>query len=188
MKYLLRLSSLFILIVFFAAGSVTAQERENEDVRASPNAIVSQTIGTTVVTATYGRPGLKGRTYFEEGADLAPTGEVWRTGANESTNITFSDDVNFGGEEVEAGTYSLYTIPGEDEWEIILNEKLSWGTQFDEAQDVVRVNASVDEGSEVEWFQINFDELSDTEASLNLSWGTTRISVPISTDSGTDTE
>lgn len=178
----MRILPLFILIALFAAAPLTAQDRGNDNARPSPNAIISQTIGTTVVTVTYGRPALKGRTYFEEGSDLAPTGQIWRTGANESTNITFSDNVMFGGEEVEAGTYSMYTIPGEDEWEIILNEKLSWGTQYDESQDVVRVTAPVDEGSDLEWFEIYFNELSDNEADLNIHWGTTRIAAPISVE------
>lgn len=182
MKKLIQLSFLMLFTAFFVTETTYAQERGSDEARVSPNASVSQTIGTTVVTVTYGRPALNERTYFGEGSDLAPVGTIWRTGANESTAITFSDNVTFGGEEVEAGTYSLYTVPGEDEWEIILNNKLSWGTQYDEAEDVVRVTAEPMEGSDLEWFEIYFNELSETKAHLNIHWGTTRVPVPISVE------
>ncbi|SMO50927.1 DUF2911 domain-containing protein [Gracilimonas mengyeensis] len=182
MKKLLQLTFLMVVTAFFATEFSYAQERGSDQNRASPNASVSQTIGTTVVTVTYGRPGLKGRSYFGEGSQLAPVGTVWRTGANESTAITFSDDLSFGGESVDAGTYSLYTIPGEDEWTIILNNKLSWGTQYDEAEDVVRVMASPMEADESEWFEIYFDELSADKAHMNLHWGATKVAVPITTE------
>ena len=181
MKKLLKLSLFAVLATFFVAETAHAQERSNESARSSPNASVSQTIGTTQVSVTYGRPGIKGRTYFADGSDLAPTGSWWRTGANESAAITFSDDVMVGGEKVEAGTYSLYTIPGENEWTIIINNKLSWGTGYDKAEDVVRVTTSVvdNSASMQEWFQINFDTLSNTKAHMNLHWGTTKVAVPI---------
>ncbi|MFP8490169.1 DUF2911 domain-containing protein [Gracilimonas sp. Q87] len=182
MKKLLKRSIIPVLAAMLMTGTAFAQERGNENNRASPNAAISQTIGTTEVTVTYGRPALKDRAYFGEDTPLAPIGSIWRTGANESTAITFSDDVMFGGKKVEAGTYSLYTIPGMEEWTIILNEKLSWGTQYDESEDVVRVTAEVAEGSDLEWFEIYFNELSDTKAHLNLHWGTVRVPVPITTD------
>lgn len=156
-----------------------AQQRGNESPRVSPNAAVGQTIGTTEVYLTYGRPGLKGRDL----SSLAPAGQVWRTGANESVAITFSSGVTVGDKEVPAGTYSLYTIPGEDEWTIIINEKLSWGTSYDESQDVIRTTASVSELAEpMEWFTIYFDNLSETKAHLNFAWGTVNAAVPISVE------
>lgn len=184
MKKLVQFTFLMVLAVFFVAETAFAQERGNDSARPSPNAAVSQTIGTTEVTVTYGRPGIKGRTYFDEGSDLAPLGSVWRTGANESTAITFSDDVKLGGKEVEAGTYSLYTVPGEDEWIIVLNDKLSWGTQYDITQDYVRVTSDVvdNEAPLMERFSIYFDNLSDTSADMNLHWGTTVVTVPITTE------
>lgn len=181
MKKLIQLLFLAVLAFFFIAETTMAQDRGNDSNRASPNASISQTIGTTEVTVTYGRPALKDRAYFGEETPLAPIGSIWRTGANESTAITFSDDVMFGGEKVEAGTYSLYTIPGMKEWTIILNKKLSWGTQYDKAEDVIRITAEPAEGSNLEWFEIYFNELSDTKAHLNLHWGTTRVPIPIET-------
>ncbi|MTI86599.1 MAG: DUF2911 domain-containing protein [Balneolaceae bacterium] len=181
MRKLLTTSILVIVTLFFAADFAVAQERGNNSARPSPNATVSQTVGTTVVTVGYSRPGIKGRSYFEEGADLAPAGSVWRTGANESTTITFSDNVVFGGEEIEAGTYSLYSIPNGDSWTLIINSKLSWGTQYDSAEDYARVDAAViDNGaSNMERFTIYFDTLSNNKGHLNLHWGTTKVAVPI---------
>jgi hypothetical protein len=90
-----------------------------------------------------------------------------------------------GGKEVEAGTYSLYSLPNGSEWTIILNNKLSWGTQYDMNEDYIRVPAAaVDNGAtKMERFTIYFDTLSDTKAHLNLHWGTTKVAVPVTTGS-----
>jgi len=181
LKQLIRIGAFSLLGIAMLATLSKAQERGNDEPRISPNASVSQTIGTTEIMITYGRPAIKGRTYFAEDSQLAPLGTWWRTGANESAVITFSNDVMFGGEEVEAGTYSLYSIPGEDEWTIILNNKLSWGTQYDPAEDYLRVDAaSVDNDAPmVEQFMIYFDNISENEGHLNLHWGSTKVAVPI---------
>ncbi|MCH6257622.1 DUF2911 domain-containing protein [Puniceicoccaceae bacterium K14] len=158
---------------------VNAQERGADKVRLSPNASVSQTIGTTIVSVTYGRPSLKGRSM----SALAPADKVWRTGANESAAITFSSGVEFGGQHVEVGTYSLYTIPSDTHWTFILNSTLSWGTRYDEAMDVVRATGDVSEGNSVESFTIGFDTLSADKADLVLSWGNLSVAVPITVSS-----
>lgn len=158
--------------IAFLSTSALAQERGADEARVSPNAAVSQTIGTTQVSITYGRPSVNDRQIF---GGLAPFGEVWRTGANESTVITFSDDVKIEGEEVEAGTYSLYTVPGEDEWTIIINSKLSWGTQYDKSADVLRVNVEPEQDQEVEQFIIYFENITDTSAECVLHWDTTKV-------------
>ena len=175
MKSILRIGILSLIALFAASSMALAQDRGGKKARPSPNATISQTIGTTVVTVTYGRPGLKGR----EIQSLLPTGKVWRTGANESTAITFSSDVTVAGKAIKAGTYSLYTIPGEKEMTIIINSKMSWGTQYDKAQDVARASVSVHGGDFVEWFAIDFDTLSDSKAHMNLHWGDYWVAVPI---------
>lgn len=182
LKTITKITLLAVLGIALTATATYAQERGNDEARVSPNAAVSQTIDTTVVMLTYGRPGVKGRTYFADGSTLAPTGRVWRTGANENTVITFSNPVLIGDKKVAAGTYSLYTIPGKDEWTIIINKKLSWGTQYDEAQDLVRIKTTAVNNSApmMEWFMIYFDNLSNEKAHLNLHWGTTKVAVPIS--------
>lgn len=154
-----------------------AQERGNEEPRVSPNASVSQTIGTTQVSITYGRPSVNDREVF--GA-LEAFGEIWRTGANESTAITFSDDVMIEGQKVEAGTYSLYTIPREDEWTIIINNKLSWGTQYDKSEDVLRVNVEPTKGKHMEQFMIYFEDVSNDSAECVIHWDDTKVPFTIS--------
>lgn len=166
------------LIAFFAASSMAvAQNRGGKKARPSPNASISQTIGTTVVSVTYGRPGLKGRELESLVPDPGKT--TWRTGANESTAITFSSDVKVGDKAIKAGTYSIYSIPGEYEMTIIINSKMSWGTAYDETQDVARTSVPVNDGDFVEWFTIGFDSLSGSKANMNLSWGDKRVAVPI---------
>ncbi len=176
MKTLLKLFSILAFAVLFTADTSIAQERGPGN-GASPNAMVSQTISNkSTITVTYARPGLKGR----EMSSLAPSNKVWRTGANESTAITFSTDVMVGGDKIEAGTYSLYTIPGEN-WTFIINKKLSWGTQYDASQDVARFMAAMTttDAPFMERFAIYFDELTDTKTHLNLHWGTTKTAIPI---------
>lgn len=163
------------LSLIFASVS-NAQERGNDSPRVSPNASVSQTIGTTVITVTYGRPGVRDRVIF---GDLVPYDEVWRTGANESTVITFSDNVLIEGRELNAGTYSLYTLPGLEEWNVIFNSKLSWGTQYDPTMDVLRVSVNPQEGEFMEQMMIYFDEVSEESGHMIIHWEETKIPVQI---------
>ena len=149
-----------------------AQERGNEEPRTSPNASVSQTIGTTQVSITYGRPSVNGREVF---GGLEAFGEVWRTGANESTAITFSNDVMVEDQKIEAGTYSLYTIPGEDEWTIIINSQLSWGTQYDASNDVARVTVEPMQAQQQEQFMIYFQNVTNSSAECVLHWDETKV-------------
>lgn len=177
MKSLLKISILSLAVLFATSSFTFAQNRGNGKARPSPNAAVSQTIGTTNIDITYGRPGLKGRTL----ESLTPKGKVWRTGANESTVVTFSGDVMIGNKSISAGTYSMYTIPSGDKMTIIINSKLSWGTQYDEAMDVERVSVPATSGNtEAEWFTIYFTDLSDTSATMNLRWGDSIAAAPIS--------
>src|SRR5438046_10342214 len=85
----------------------------------SQHASVTQTVGLTDITITYSRPGVKGSKIF---GGLVPYGKVWRTGANETTSIAFSDDVSINGQPLAKGTYGLHTIPNENEWTLIFNK------------------------------------------------------------------
>lgn len=189
MKNLLSFTLIIVLGLAFNSSKTYAQERGPGN-GLSPNAMVSQTIfNKTTVTVTYGRPGLKGRDL----SSLAPAGEVWRTGANEASTITFSSDVNFGGEPVPAGTYTLYTIPGEN-WTFILNNQLTrgeeddrptWGAySYDESNDQIRVSAAVTstDAAFMERFSIYFDTLTESKTHLNLHWGATLTAIPITID------
>ncbi|MDF0706576.1 DUF2911 domain-containing protein [Flagellimonas okinawensis] len=123
----------------------------------------------------YSRPQLKGRSL----AELTPVGKVWRTGANEATEITFYKDATVGGKSIKAGSYALFSIPGENEWTVILNSNLhQWGAySYDSDGDVVRATATVSTDSEeLEAFAIAFDD----DGNLVMGWGTTRVTLPIS--------
>jgi len=149
---------------------------------ASPAATVSQRVGLTDIGIQYSRPGAKGRVIF---GDLVPFGEVWRTGANAATKISFSTDVKLGGQAVPAGTYSLFTIPEAKEWTVILNKVADqFGAfSYDASQDLLRVKAPVVAlPAPLESFTIGVDELGTHTAMLTLAWEKTAVRVPIEID------
>ena len=130
-----------------------------------------------MVKIVYSRPQLKGRSLSE----LAPNGKVWRTGANEAAEITFYQDVTFGGAAVKAGTYTLFTIPGDGEWTVILSTAQNvWGSYFyKESEDVVRVKGAVSKSdNSVEAFSIAFDG-ADKNANMHFGFANTVVSVPV---------
>lgn len=130
------------------------------------------------IEVTYSRPSKKGRQIF--GA-LIKFGKVWRTGANEATEISFNKDVTFGGKKVSAGSYTLFTIPEAGEWTFILNSELDqWGAfTYDEKKDVARVKIPVQElTSPIEMFTIDFKEMNQG-AELQLKWDKTQVNLPI---------
>ncbi|MGO4918141.1 DUF2911 domain-containing protein [Maribacter spongiicola] len=177
MKKVFTLATLMFTLVL--TTSVSAQDfsgidKSPMDMAAYPT---DYKVSEKAVRIIYGRPQLKGRSMEE----LAPTGKVWRTGANEAPEITFYKDVMFGGKAVKAGTYSLFTIPGADEWTVILNKKLNqWGSYFyDEASDVARVTVpNGTDAASLEEFSIAFKDLNGG-AQLVMGWDKTRVAVPI---------
>lgn len=164
--------SLLLLVIVLAAPSA-AQERGSEEPRVSPNAAVSQTIGTTEVRITYGRPQVKGRTIFGE---LVPYGEVWRAGANEATTFSVSSDVTIEGESLSAGTYSFYTIPGKDQWTLIFNNAANqWGTNYDKSEDALRVKVTPESAPPREMLTFLFEDVTDTSGTGVLRWAEVRV-------------
>lgn len=124
------------------------------------------------VKIVYSRPQLNGRDLGK----LVPNGKVWRTGANEGTEITFSKDMTLGGKSVKAGTYTLTTIPGDKEWTVILNSTLgTWGGNA-KSGEVTRFMAKASTSSDsIEAFSIAFDD----DGNMHLAWGNTRVAVPM---------
>ena len=112
----------------------------------SPSASVKQRVGLTDFEIVYSRPGAKDRKIFGE---LVPFNEMWRTGANKATAISISDDVKVAGSNLKAGTYAIFTIPGESQWEIVFNKNTEqWGTYDHKAEeDVLRVKVPSEEFS-----------------------------------------
>jgi len=150
--------------------------------QASPQGSVSQRVGLTDVQVSYHRPGAKGRTVF---GGLVPYGHVWRTGANEATKVSFSTPVKLNGTDVPAGTYELFTIPGKDEWTVIIHKNMSqWGAYtYDAKNDVARVKSKpVALTNGVETLSITFNDLRDESATLNIAWEKVRVPVAITVD------
>ena len=172
-----RTKVIFLLLAILTATLAlpAVGQRGSDEARVSPNAGVSQTIGVTEVTISYGRPAVKGRTIWGE---LVPYGEVWRAGANEATAISFSNDVLIEGKKLPAGTYALFTIPGQDDWTIIFNKTANqWGAfSYDAAQDALRVNVKPKAAPQQEWMRFSFTELSGDSAQAVLRWE--KLAVP----------
>lgn len=189
--------ALFILpmIVFV---STTALAQGVRAPRPSQKASVMQTIGVTDVTITYSRPGVKGRKIWgDPPAELAagsatldnqntrpkdmvivPYGHVWRTGANEATQFEVSDEVLINGQKLPAGSYSLHTIPGKDEWTIVFNGTANqWGSfSYDEKKDTLRVKAKPEWVTDnQEWLMFSFDPVTNNSAQVNLRWEKLRV-------------
>ncbi|WP_431167151.1 DUF2911 domain-containing protein [Tenacibaculum halocynthiae] len=173
------LSIIVFTIALVFSNEINAQEfpgldKSPMDAASYPS---SYRVSNKKVKVIYSRPQLKGR-----GLDkLAPAGKVWRTGANEAAEITFYKNVNFGGKEVKAGTYTLFTIPGTTKWTVILSTaKNVWGSYFyKESEDVVRVTGNVSTAKEkLEVFSIAFSGEGDN-FTMNLGWGKTIVTVPV---------
>lgn len=164
--------------LLMAAFSVSAQEFRGLD--KSPLDMIqfptSNRDTNKSIRVLYSRPQLKGRALSK----LAPNGKVWRTGANEATEITFNSPMKLGDTAIPAGSYSLYTIPGDQEWTVILNSATNvWGAyNYDESQDVARMAVPVQMGKEsLEAFSMAFESV-DGAVHLHMGWDTVRIALP----------
>lgn len=170
---------IFITGLFTVLFSCTVTAQPTLELpRTSQKAAVSQRIGITDITVSYHRPGVKGRQIW---GGLVPFDEVWRTGANEKTTITFSDAVEIAGRSFDAGSYAIFTIPHRDSVTIILSGNTSgWGTQYDPADDLLRFDVLPVPAEHTEWMEFAFMDLSDTGATLALHWTDRLIPVRIS--------
>lgn len=132
------MKKIFLLLGLSMIGLlVQAQDKP----MASPRAQATATVKGKTITIDYGQPSVKGREIWGK---LVPYGQVWRTGANESTTIEFSADVKLQGQAVPKGKYALFTIPGEKEWTIIINKGIKWGAYtYKQDEDVLRVTVPV---------------------------------------------
>jgi flagellar basal body rod protein FlgC len=136
------------------------------------------------MSITYCKPYKKGRVIFGAETDdaLQPYGEYWRTGANESTEVTFEQDVIFNGETVKAGTYRFYTVPGEKEWTVALNTELGvWGAyEPDYSLDIHKSKVMVEKTpEETEQFTMSYDP-QDNHVNIVLNWDKTMVKIPVS--------
>lgn len=151
---------------------------------ASPSQTIIQDFGLGKVEIVYSRPGLKGRSVFGENSLLAPIGQVWRTGANGATKISFTDEVSIGDKTIPAGSYGLFTIPDKEEWTIILNtNSKGWGSfDYKEAEDILRIKVKPETiHPSVENFTISMDHIGAENAFICLSWSHTMVCIPVTT-------
>jgi hypothetical protein len=163
------------------AASALAQAPKVDFPTVSPACTIKQHVGLTDIEIAYSRPSMKDRQIF---GSLVPFGTVWRTGANAATKITFSTPVKLNGTDIAAGTYALYTIPGENEWTIIINKGVGKsGTQYDEKEDVVRFKTTaVNWDTSIETFTIEFNQIRDDSAIINLVWEKTVVPIKVELD------
>ncbi|MBO3697344.1 DUF2911 domain-containing protein [Roseivirga sp. E12] len=182
MKKTLTLIASMALLVFFQSSAMAQRGPAG-----SPRATVKQQIGNTNVEIDYGRPSLAGRDVNKLVRNNRGS-EVWRTGANTSTSITFDKDVTFAGQALKAGSYSLWTIPSDGEWTVVVNSVTgNWGTEYGKKtpkdSDVLRAKVPVTTANtSVETFTINisdFDNKSKDKANLELAWGNLSVKIPI---------
>ena len=190
-------------LVVLACACAVADAQGLRTPRPSQKASVMQTVGVTDLTITYSRPGVKGRKIWgdppagaaagtatlddararAQGAVIVPYGHVWRTGANEATTFTATDDVLVNGQPLKAGTYSLHTIPGPAEWTIIFNgDPGQWGSfTYDEKKDVLRVKAKPEAAADSqEWLAFQIDPVGESSARVNIRWE--KIVVPFTVE------
>jgi len=172
----------FFLIALFITPEFYAQIKVPP---LSPKSTLVQRVGFTDITINYSRPSLRGRVVFGE---LVPYNQTWRTGANEATVISFSDPITLNGISVPRGYYSLFTVPGEKEWEVILNENifLTGLNGYNESEDFLRLKVKPDYLTyHVETLTIDIGEITQTTATLMISWENTMIKLKIGTNADT---
>jgi tetratricopeptide (TPR) repeat protein len=171
-----KIFSTFLICV--AAAIVSAQVKVPAP---SPTQTIKQDFGLSAIELIYSRPAMKGRKIF---GDLVPWNKVWRTGANNATRLKFTDDVMIGGKALKAGEYALYTVPGDKEWEIIINKgSANWGTNYKQEDDLFRIKAMPMKLTEtVENFTMQFANVKPTSTDLHIMWDKTAVAIPITTD------
>jgi hypothetical protein len=163
--------------MILAAAPVAHAQSDLKLPRPSPKAGVSQTIGVTEMSVSYSRPGVKGRAIWGE---VVPYGEIWRTGANEATLFTTSDEILVEGRALPAGTYALFTVPTKSSWKVVFNSQADqWSAaSHDTAKDVLELDLQPRTVAEsAEWMAFSFDNMTVTGGELVLRWE--RLALPI---------
>ncbi len=179
--HLFRFTVGLAFILLFSAGTVFAQAEEEEGLerRKSPLSIAKINHSDTYIKITYSRPTKRGRKIF---GDLVPYDKIWRTGANEATEITVTQPIQFAGKNVEPGTYSLFTIPNHKNWTVILNEeKGQWGAyKYNKKKDYLRVQVpSKKLDKTIEAFTMEFSKPDNNSTTLSIMWDQTQVNIPI---------
>jgi hypothetical protein len=175
MRYSFGISAVAMMVAAGVALSAQKTTEVHPGKGGSPHVRTEWAIDGANISIEYGRPSLKGRTE----AQLMPAGKIWRTGADEATTLKTDKSLMFGSAMVAPGTYTLYSLPGEKEWQLVINKQTGqWGTQYDQAQDLVRVPMTVSKNaSPVEQLTINMQDTAKG-GELHINWGTVSARVP----------
>lgn len=184
----IKKSSKLILAACLTSTFTLSTYAEIKTAAPSPAAELKQVIGLTEFTIKYSRPGVKGRTIY---GDLVPYDQLWRTGANAPTKISFDKAIKLEGKSIPAGNYVLFTIPGKDQWTVIIygDNTVRNAGLYSKDHDVARLTvAPVKLSDAVESFTIGFDNLRDDSATLNLDWANTRVPVKITLDTAAQSQ
>lgn len=180
--YAFMTAALFVALACNTQASLEAEAAEEETQeqpeRLSPHESAMGKVGEANITVTYGRPYKKGREIY---GGLVPWDEVWRTGADEATTLETDRDLMLGSLHVPAGKYALFTIPGQDNWTLIVNKVADqWGAfNFAEAEDLGRVQMSVSESEATEQLTIGIEAGEGPNGTLSIVWDTTAATLPI---------
>lgn len=173
----------FITIFLLAALGISSFAQDLKVPVLSPKQTVKQSFGISEITIEYSRPSVRGRVIFGE---LVPYGKIWRTGANQSTQITFTDDVKVEGNNVPAGTYAVYTIPNSESWEVMLYKDLKLAGNVNEykpEEEFLRIKLPVRTTlQKVETFTISINDISITSANVSLLWENTSVSFSVTAE------
>ena len=150
--------------------------------RVSPASEVEQMVGLTEIEIEYSRPSMRGREVF---GNLVPFGKVWRTGADNSTKISFDTDVIISGKTIQSGTYSIFSIPNKESWEIIFYSDVElWGVPRDWSENKIVFSSMFDvkklkKSNTVETFTISFNDLTNNDVNMSISWENTSVDIKI---------
>ena len=174
------ISTLIVLALFSIVFAVEGNAQSFKDLDKIPHDISyyrESRVTPPLVKVLYGRPSKNNQDVF---GNLVPYNQIWRTGHNEATEVKFYQDVYFGDQKVEAGTYVLYAIPTETEWELILNSDLDvWGAfQYNPEHDVARIKVPSKTAETLDVFSISFNKKNDLVL-MNLGWDATRVAIPL---------
>jgi hypothetical protein len=172
----MKMKKILLLSAIFCYSFVSGQIKTPQP---SPTATITQKVGVSNISVEYSRPGAKGREIF---GGLVSYGKMWRTGANKATKITFNENCVFGGAKVKKGSYSLFTIPGEKEWTVVLNKNTElWGVgEYDEENQVCSIVAkAINTKDFTESFTIDFGTFQSFSAIMSLKWANTKIDIKI---------
>ena len=173
----IEMKTALIAIAVMAFTTVYAQNLPKKSAKTE----IEQMIGLTEIEIEYSRPNVNSRTIF---GDLVPYGKVWRLGANQATTIELDFPININGQELDTGKYAIFAIPQKNYWTIVFNtDAEQWGSNgYDESKNVLEYVAPVTACEHTESFTITFDNVNEYGAVISISWATTEVNIPITTD------